>query len=420
MDLSQLFGTGLQGLLSDTEQQQVGSNALLNSGLAMLAASQGGQPGGGRVGLGSVLSQGLQAGTGAYQQGLQNTLTNRAYQKQLEQQKNRQDILQMFNQNPAQMALMNGKGPTMDNAEAMKTTDMKSVYANAIDMAVAKGDFELADTLDKAAKRKFKEFETQSVQEIMLNGKPVKVAIGKDGTTRELGVAPEDLIQVDVGGQKLLVGKTTGKQLGQYNVTMTPAERDASAVRWQTLNQGNFEYVQPTKDGGPAGVFNKKTGKFEATGTAAPKDVQTLQNASNAIVEAANLIPKSTGSGIGAVADIAAGAFGAGTEGAKSIAQLNVLGAKLVGNVPRFEGPQSNADVNLYKQAAGDVANPYKPRSVRLEALKTVANLIAKDAQVKGIPIPPELNSFMTGTTQQAPKQQSKTLVFNPATGRLE
>lgn len=74
------------------------------------------------------------------------------------------------------------------------------------------------------------------------------------------------------------------------------------------------------------------------------------------------------------------GAFGVATDAAKSDAKLNVLSSKLVALVPRFEGPQSDADTKLYRQAAGDLANPFQPREVRLAALETVEALHRKAA----------------------------------------
>ncbi|MFE6189977.1 hypothetical protein ACFQ6U_36855, partial [Streptomyces sp. NPDC056465] len=69
------------------------------------------------------------------------------------------------------------------------------------------------------------------------------------------------------------------------------------------------------------------------------------------------------------------GAFNVSTEGAKATAGLNVLAAKLVGKVPRFEGPQSDKDVMLYRQAAGDLANPQLPVGTRMAALQTMRDL---------------------------------------------
>ena len=86
-------------------------------------------------------------------------------------------------------------------------------------------------------------------------------------------------------------------------------------------------------------------------------------------------ILKSTGSSIGAGVDTVAAAIGKSTEGSKAIARLNVLSYGILSNIPRFEGPQSDIDVQMYKQAAGDFANrklPVEDRLAALDALRTI------------------------------------------------
>ena len=92
----------------------------------------------------------------------------------------------------------------------------------------------------------------------------------------------------------------------------------------------------------------------------------------------AELVKKSTGSGIGAKVDTLAAQFGKGTEGAAAIAQLEPLVYPILANVPRFEGPQSDYDVKTYMKAAGDFANAEKPVSTRLAALQGMITLLKK------------------------------------------
>jgi len=89
-------------------------------------------------------------------------------------------------------------------------------------------------------------------------------------------------------------------------------------------------------------------------------------------------IKKSTGSGIGAKVDQLAALFGKSTTGAQAAAKLDVLGYQLVANVPRFEGAQSDRDVKLYQQAAGDVADKTQPIATRLSALQGVVTILKK------------------------------------------
>lgn len=70
--------------------------------------------------------------------------------------------------------------------------------------------------------------------------------------------------------------------------------------------------------------------------------------------------------------------FGGGGEQSKTDAQLRVLGQKLVQQVPRFEGPQSDKDVASYQAAAGDIGNPNMPIETRMAALQTLVDLNKK------------------------------------------
>lgn len=95
---------------------------------------------------------------------------------------------------------------------------------------------------------------------------------------------------------------------------------------------------------------------------------------------ARELLPKSTGSPIGAGADAVAGAFGVGTEGAKAVSQLKVIQAGLVLGLPRLEGPQSDRDTSLYKEAAGLVGDATVPVEIRQAALDTIEQIQRKYA----------------------------------------
>jgi hypothetical protein len=90
------------------------------------------------------------------------------------------------------------------------------------------------------------------------------------------------------------------------------------------------------------------------------------------IDEADKIVDKATGSAGGAVIDTAAAAFGKSTEGAQNIARLKVLQAGLMLNMPRMEGPQSDRDVQLYREAAASLGEPNVPRETKKAALETI------------------------------------------------
>ena len=87
---------------------------------------------------------------------------------------------------------------------------------------------------------------------------------------------------------------------------------------------------------------------------------------------------KATGSGIGSLLDTGASWFGVSTEGAQGTAQLSTIAGNLVSNMPRMEGPQSDKDVQMYKQMAGDLSNASLPVATRMAALRQMQALNEK------------------------------------------
>lgn len=87
---------------------------------------------------------------------------------------------------------------------------------------------------------------------------------------------------------------------------------------------------------------------------------------------------KATGSGIGSLLDTGASWFGVSTEGAQGTAQLSTIAGQLVSNMPRMEGPQSDKDVQMYKQMAGDLSNASLPVATRMAALRQLQALNEK------------------------------------------
>jgi len=124
--------------------------------------------------------------------------------------------------------------------------------------------------------------------------------------------------------------------------------------------------------------------------------------------------------------------FGGGGEQSKADAQLRVLGQKLVQQVPRFEGPQSDKDVASYQAAAGDIGNPNMPIASRLAALQTLVNLNKKyypngdwdSINLEAPKVKPNrfggTNTYF-GATVETPKGSAKpNLVYDPATGTFK
>lgn len=118
------------------------------------------------------------------------------------------------------------------------------------------------------------------------------------------------------------------------------------------------------------------------------------------VSEADSLLNDATGSTVGAGVAAAKQAFGISDKATQANARLKVIEGQLVSKVPRFEGPQSDADRLLYQQMAGRAADPTVPVEDRRAALKTMQKM-ARQAAGKG----------------QAERKVKK---YNPATGRIE
>ena len=118
-----------------------------------------------------------------------------------------------------------------------------------------------------------------------------------------------------------------------------------------------------------------------AMGTNAAQDVknQYFADQTYSLVQPiASFIKESTGSGLGTSVDTLASKIGVGTKGQQNIAKLEVLAYPLLANTPRFEGAQSDYDVQVYKQASGAFADSKKPVEVRLAALQAMITLMKK------------------------------------------
>lgn len=136
----------------------------------------------------------------------------------------------------------------------------------------------------------------------------------------------------------------------------------------------------------------------------AGKDAERTRSANDTLAlldDAERLLESATGSGLGKVADKAAGFIGVSTEGARATAALNTISGQLVAKMPRMEGPQSDKDVQMYKDMAGNLADASLPIETRKAAAQQIRRLNLK---------------YASGNT---PKRAGR-LRFNPATGKIE
>jgi hypothetical protein len=163
----------------------------------------------------------------------------------------------------------------------------------------------------------------------------------------------------------------------------------------------------PAEQGGrPVFVMPGKDGRVSVVeGLQPPGSSKKEQEAGKALQlvdEAERLLPKATGSALGTGIDLTAGVAGISTQGAQAAQQLRVIQGALMMSMPRMEGPQSDKDTQLYREAAGQIGNSMIPIETRRAALQTIRRL----------------NEKYTGGSGAAPAPRR--LKYNPETGQLE
>jgi hypothetical protein len=261
---------------------------------------------------------------------------------------------------------------------------------------------------DDAFKRQYMQAQMQRLQQ----GGALFGAVQPDKFT------PESIKKFEQSGKHSdLVLRPIGMQTGRYNpgdftpeswASFLSTQDPANLVRYVTPQNATIEdlaggksVVQPDRSGKtPPRITTLTTPQDEVDAAARLKAAESQAGAIgagaggiiadiqkkganaktiNAVLDLADpLIDASTGSLVGAGADKIAGAFGKSMSGAEAAAQLQVLQAGLMLNQPRMEGPQSDADVLLYRQAAGQIGDPTVPRGIKKAALQTIRQLQQK------------------------------------------
>ena len=139
-------------------------------------------------------------------------------------------------------------------------------------------------------------------------------------------------------------------------------------------------------------VFKGAQAKAEAEAKAAvtaaaesDKKGRTADQLISNIDEAEKILKqgKATGSLVGTGIAVAKGAVGVSDSSTKANQQLKLISGWMVANVPRMEGPQSNFDVQNYREMAAMVGDSTIPIGDRLSALKQLRQLQQKYKNVQ-------------------------------------
>ena len=207
--------------------------------------------------------------------------------------------------------------------------------------------------------------------------------------------APE---KMDLGGSVQMYDPVTGAVTGKFGKSMTPGEAASNAVAWANNALGQQRLAFDKTQAGPAGTNKAPAGyRWKPDGSlepipGGPQDLKAgSQSAKQADARdvlqlldmAEPLIKKATGSYAGAGADMAANVFGFSTDGANAASQLQALEGMLVSKMPKMSGPQSDKDVLLYKQMAGQIGDPTVPASRKQAAMQTIRQINERYAGIE-------------------------------------
>jgi hypothetical protein len=147
--------------------------------------------------------------------------------------------------------------------------------------------------------------------------------------------------------------------------------------------------------------------KLEAKAEERNKPIAEAKESISLINQAETLLDKATASLTGTGVDVLAGAVGVSTEGAKAAAQLKAIQGALVAKMPKMSGPQSDKDVLLYREMAGQIGDSTLPVGTRKAALETIREIQERYAKVPmGSSKPVETSPFKYAPAKEDRYQQ--------------
>lgn len=182
-------------------------------------------------------------------------------------------------------------------------------------------------------------------------------------------------VQIDQGWKKTLYDYGT-RGITEFDVGLKPGELPA---------------VRAAQAGAEA---QAKAGVEQQT--EAVKKGKTADSLLSNITAAEKILTegKATGSLIGTGVAKAKGAIGVSDASTKANQQLKLISGWMVSNVPRMEGPQSNYDLQNYREMAAMVGDSTIPIGDRLSALKQLRALQTKYKKIQGANTRPPLDSL--------------------------
>lgn len=251
-----------------------------------------------------------------------------------------------------------------------------------------------------------------SWESIRSGGKIYKKPYFKDGTSGDFIPAElaEKLDKVNIGGKTLLTGEMSGNTYQTFNNSVDPNTAANNAVTIRGQDKTDLRAREANAIGKiPAGYRQLADGSLQAI-PGGPADPSMSKEANQRTTDARDvlgildqaepLIKQSTSSYAGAGIDQLARVAGYSTPGAAAGSELQVLQGALISKMPKMSGPQSDKDVQLYREMAGRIGDTTLPADQRLAAVRQVRALNEKYLGNQGRQAQPVKRSALKGQVQ--------------------
>lgn len=188
-------------------------------------------------------------------------------------------------------------------------------------------------------------------------------------------------------------GLTEARQMQALNMDKARLNNQLIEAQIRASSQKEMPSMQHVETPNGPMAFNPKTGQYSQISLPGGVPMQSkdqLQRSNDATAvmeltdEAAPLLEKAPGSYAGAALNQLGRVFGMNTEATNAQAQMDVISGALVAKMPKMTGPQSDKDVLLYRQMAGNLNDPTVPTSAKQAAMKTLRMLNEKYVNQQG------------------------------------
>lgn len=183
----------------------------------------------------------------------------------------------------------------------------------------------------------------------------------------------DDMTLLRIAQNKVSTDLTVDPTTGMMNPMSGALQSNAamSNAKQTGQNMSDFDWKPRT-----AGEEERQKKKAQQQGAWNEKATQA-SNLDTMFSNAENLLKTDapSGSWLGAGWSNLKSGTGFSDEQTQADSALEALGPAATLNIPRMEGPQSDADRLLYQKAAGDLANKTKARGDRLKAIETIRAL---------------------------------------------